>query len=363
MLTDMSVLTIWVALRPSSSQEVDKALETKGKKTKVKVTPTSSPSSKSGGSSSKTNKTSSKTVIDWISKKLDRLNNKISLTQAKYENLVDTLGKNRGKKKKKLAKNSDGLLEAQVENLDEQIKLYNKLAKNEKKAVQRYDKKASKVKLSSSLKKAVRNGKIGTKKTSMKKLIATYGENKAKKIQEYEQWYDAARNAEKDYESARASSRKKTEEKYQIQADAAQAKISMYQSQVAHATDDYATQNKYLKEQSKWIAKNYDMQIKIAKLNKDTVLAADLQAQKAEELAQLEKQKFDNIQADFENRRSTYQMQMDIIEAQNNLLEAKGQKIHPRLGVLVHVPHFWRESCHRDRHRPDAGEPRSSQRL
>ena len=291
----------------------------------IQFSPTSSGGS--GSSSSKTNKTSSKTVIDWISKKLDRLNNKISLTQAKYENLVDTLGKNRGKKKKKLAKNSDGLLEAQIENLDEQIKWYNKLAKVEKKAVQRYDKKAKSVKLSGSLKKAVRNGKIGTKKTSMKKLIATYGENKAKKIQEYEQWYDAARNAEKDYESARASSRKKKEEKYQIQADAAQAKISMYQSQAAHATDDYATQNKYLKEQSKWIAKNYDMQIEIAKLSKDTVLVADLQAQKAEELAQLEKQKFDNIQADFENRRSTYQMQMDIIEARNNLLEAKGQKI------------------------------------
>lgn len=310
-----------------AQQEVDNALNTKKKKTKVKVNPTPTSSSGSGGSNSKSSKTSNNTVIDWISRKLDRLNSKISLTQARYENLVDTLGKNRGKKKKKLPKNSDGLLTAQIENLDEQIKLYDKLAKNEKKAVQRYDKKASNVNLSGSLKKAIRDGKIGTKKTKMKELITTYGEKKAKKIQEYEQWYDAARNAEKDYESARSSSRQKTEEKYQIQADAAQAKINVLQSQAAHATDDYATQNKYLKEQSKWIAKNYDMQIAIANLNKDTVLAADLQAQKAEELAQLEKQKFDNIQADFENRRSTYQMQMDVIEARNSLLEAKGQKI------------------------------------
>ncbi len=310
----------------NAQKEVNKARKKLKKTTKVetKVKPITNSSNNDKKDKSKT---SNNTVIDWISRKLDRLNSKISLTQAKYENLVDTLGKNRGKKKKKLAKNSDGLLAAQIENLDKQIKLYDKLAKTEKTAVKRYDKKAKNVNLSGSLKKAVRNGKIGTKKTSMKELIATYGEKKAKKIQEYEQWYDAARNAEKDYESARSSSRQKTEEKYQIQADAAQAKISMYQSQAAHATDDYKTQNGYLEKQRELIKKNYDMQIAIADLNKDTVLAADLRAQKEEELAQLEKQKFDNIQADFENRRSTYQMQMEVIEARNSLLEAKGQKI------------------------------------
>lgn len=268
---------------------------------------------------------SSGTVIDWISRKLDRLNSKIDITQAHYENLIDSLGKK--------PKNSKNLLKAQMKNLDDQIKQYKKLAKAENKAAKRYSKKADSVTISKNkktdeeIKKAVRDGRIDAKKTPLKNLITTYGEDTAKAIQEYEKWYDATQTAKKDYESARTSKRQKKEEKYQIQADDAQARISKLQSQAANASDDYATQNKYLAKQSKWIKKNYDMQIKIAKLKGDTVLAADLQAQKAEELAQLEKQKFDNIKTHYDNQLGVLQGNLDYLSAQQNLIEAKGEVV------------------------------------
>lgn len=279
--------------------------------------------SSSGGSGAASK--SSGTVIDWISRKLDRLNTKIDITQAHYENLVDSLGKK--------PKNSKNLLKAQINNLDDQIKQYKRLEKAQKNAAKRYTSKANNVTISKNkktdedIKKAVRDGRINAKKTPLKDLITTYGEKPAKAIQEYQKWYDAAQTAKKDYESARTSKRQKKEEKYQIQADDAQARISKLQSQATNAGDSYATQNKYLAEQSKWIKKNYDMQIEIAKLKGDTVLAADLQAQKVEELAQLEKQKFDNIKTDYDKQLGVLQGSLDYLSAQQNLIEAKGEVV------------------------------------
>ncbi len=308
----------------NSADKVQSTL--KNNKNGVKLSTNSSGSgagSSSGGSGAASK--SSGTAIDWISRKLERLNTKISITQAHYENLVDSLGKK--------PKNSKNLLKAQIKNLDEQIKQYRKLAKAQKNASKRYAKKADRVTISKNketdkeIKKAVRDGRIDAKKTPLKELIATYGEDTAKAIQEYEKWYDASQTAKKDYESARTSKRKKKEEKYQLKADDAQARINKLQSQAANAADDYSTQNNYLEKQSKWIKKNYDMQIKIAKLNGDTVLAADLQAKRAEELAQLEKQKFDNIKTDYDNQLGVLQGGLDYLSAQQNLVEAKGEVV------------------------------------
>lgn len=278
------------------------------------------------GSSTGAGAKSSDTVIDWISRKLDRLNSKITLTQSKYENLVDTLGK-------KVPKNSENLLNAQIKNLDKQIKKYKELAKAEGNAAKRYSKKTNKVTISkdkkedNAIKKAVRDGRIDAKKTPLKELIATYDEDTAKAIQEYQKWYDASKTAKNNRETALASRRKKREEKNQRKADFAQANIDLLQAQAANTTDNYKTQNDYLDKQVKYIKDNYKYQIRIAKLNGNTLLVSKLKAEQENELAQLEKQKFDNIKTEYDNRLGIIKSNVDYLSAQQNLIEANGQVV------------------------------------
>lgn len=140
-----------------------------------KVIPKSSSGSKGKSKKDKSDKSKSKQVIDWIDRALTQLSSKLDLVKTKYENLFIS----------KKVKNSDRLLKAQTKNLNDQYKILKKTEKYQKNAGKKYTRKAKSVKLSSSLKKAVRNGRI---KGSMSKLIATYGEKKADQIQKYQDW-------------------------------------------------------------------------------------------------------------------------------------------------------------------------------
>ena len=136
----------------------------------------------------------SKQQFDWISRALNRLSSQLDLVKAKYDNLFSN----------KKAKDSNSLLKLQNKNLDDQYKILNKTEKYQRKAQKKYTKKANKVHISknkkedNALKKAVENGRI---KGDMNDLIAEYGEEKAKKIQEYQDWYDKAKEAEKNKEN------------------------------------------------------------------------------------------------------------------------------------------------------------------
>lgn len=143
-----------------------------------KVTPKDSSGSKGKSKKDKSDKAKSKQQFDWIGRALDRLSSKLDLVKTKYDNLFTT----------KKAKDSDSLLNLRNKNLDKQYKLLQKTEKYQERAQKKYTKKANSIKLDASLKKAVREGRINSK--SMKKLIATYGEKKAEKIQKYQDWYD-----------------------------------------------------------------------------------------------------------------------------------------------------------------------------
>lgn len=156
------------------------------KKTKVAVgeVDVKANTSKSKSGNGKGSKSKSKQQFDWISRALDRLSSKLDLVKAKYDSLFT------GKK----IKDSDSLLKKQNKNLDKQYKLLQKTGKYQDSARKKYTEKANRVRISknkkenASLKKAVREGRINSK--SMKKLIATYGEKKAEKIQKYQNWYE-----------------------------------------------------------------------------------------------------------------------------------------------------------------------------
>ena len=268
--------------------------------------PTSNQTSKSNSSNSDTTKKETKETIDWIERALERMTSKIDIVQAKFENLFTVKKKN--------------------SNLQKQINMTNKLIKMYETAEKKYAKKASNVDLKDSLKKAVQEGRIG-KKTKLSTLIATYGEKKAQKIQKYQEYYDLSKEAKQNKITAKTEKRNKQEEQYQLYVDEAEAKIARSNAKKDIAVG-YKKQNKYLKNQKKFLEDSYKYQIEIAKLTKDKVKQAQLEAELEKELRALEVEKFENIETDFDNQISLIEAESSSLEAQMSLIEAKGDYLN-----------------------------------
>lgn len=274
-------------------------------------TPNNSKKTSKSSSKSKSkdkDKKSSKTQIDWIARKLEQLQKKIDLTKAKFENLFN--------------------IDKKSSNLDTQIKQTTKLMNAESKAADKYKKKAESYakssKLSKSLQKAVREGRLD--KYSLKDLIKKYGEKTANKIQEYQKWYDNYQEAQKQAIELETEIRNLKEEQYQLYVDEADANIDKLNAKKDIAIG-YKDQNKYLDQQKAYLKQSYDYQIKIAELTKDEIKKAQLQAEYEKALRDLENEKFENI-------KKYYESQIDLIDASENaikdqvdLLEAKGMSL------------------------------------
>lgn len=256
--------------------------------TSPKVTPKSSSGSKSGSKKEKSDKSKSTQQFDWINRSLDRLSSRLDLIKAKYDNLFNN----------KKAKDSDSLLKLRNKNLDKQYKLLVKTVRHQEKAQKKYTKKADGVRISkdkkedASLKKAVREGRIKSK--SMNKLIHSYGEPKAEKIQKYQEWYDKAREAEKNKISAQTSRRENRIQKYQNLADTAEQRKSLAQAgkENAGTAED---KNGYIEQEKESIETSYEYQIRIARLKKDSLEADRLMAEKTKELLDLEIEQHQNL--------------------------------------------------------------------
>lgn len=142
-------------LKDKGKGEVNNALNKNT--TEVKVNAGGGSSNSKGGSSSKSD---SKTTIDWIQRKLERLQKIIDATKAKLENLFT--------------------VKAKTSNLDDQIKQTTNLLNAEEKAAKKYKSYADKVKLSKDLKKKVQSGNYS---------ISDYSSKTADKINKYKEWY------------------------------------------------------------------------------------------------------------------------------------------------------------------------------
>lgn len=267
--------------------------------TKIEIDENGSKNENGKGKKNKSDK--SKQQFDWINRALDRLSSKLDLIKAKYENLFNN----------KKIKDSDTLLKHQNKNLDDQYKILKKIAKYQGKAQKKYTKKAKKVRISkdkkenTSLKKAVRQGRI---KGNMKDLIASYGEKKAKKIQKYQEWYDKAREAEKNKISTQTAKRESRIQKYKNIVDSAEEKISLTQAQKENAVTA-EKKNTILSNELKQYKESYQYQIKIAALTKDTTEQARLRSEYEKKITDLRKEQLQNT--------------LDENSDKNNLLEAK----------------------------------------
>lgn len=265
------------------------------------------PTSASGGGSKSKSKSSNSTVIDWIERKLDRLNTKLDLVKAKYDNLPSS------------SKSSAALLNAENKNLDDQIKILKKVQSVNNKSYSKYMKKANSVGLSSSLKKKVRNGQI---KGSYKKLVKAYGEKTANKIQKYQDYYDKAQSSKKNSQDAKKSITDAKVEKLtnaQNYYDTLNAMNQAYES-----TAKGLSKNNYVQEQIKATKQSYNYQIKIAKAQGDYNKKKQLEQEKEKAILDLQRQKVENIKTFYDNQVGLLDNDKQDIQNQIDLIEARG---------------------------------------
>ena len=281
-----------------------------------------SPTSLSGSKSNK-DKSKSTQIIDWIERKLDRLNTKLDLVKAKYDNLPYS------------KKNSASLLNEENKNLEEQIKLLKQVQSVNDKSYSKYMSKANsvtyksgkkKVKLSSSLKKKIQNGQI---KGSYKKLVATYGEPKATAIQSYQDYYDKAQNAKKNSQDAKKSINDAKVEEFTNKQNYYDTLISKNQAEQALAKGK--NKNISVDNEIANTKKSYEQQIEIAKLQSDTNKQKQLEFERDKAILSLERQKVENIKTYYDNQVGILDNNEKDIQNQIDLIETRGDIVNKNM--------------------------------
>ena len=256
-----------------------------------------------GGGGGGSKKETTKTEIDWLERAMTRVGKKLDTFKAKLENIFN--------------------VDTKASNLSKQIKLVEKEVNIANKQVKTYDKKASNVKLSKSLKTAVQEGRI---KGSLSKLISKYGEKTANKIDTYRTWYDKAREAEQTSEELKTTLRDLQEQQYQLYVDDAEANIDKLKAQQDIAIG-YEAQNQKIEEQRTYLQQSYEYQIKIAELTDDKVKKAQLEAEYQKELRDLEKEKFENIKNYYENQVGLLDNQFTSLDNKISEIESSGADV------------------------------------
>lgn len=273
---------------------------------------------KEGGQDQNTSKQSLQ-QFDWINRALDRLSSNLDLVNAKYDNLF----------RNKNIKDSDALLTARNKNLDRQYRLLQKTEKAQRKAQKKYETKADKVKISKNkkedkeLKKAVEEGRIKGGKGNKKNLISAYGEEKAEKIQEYQNWYDKSKEAERNRINTQKEKHENRIQKIQNRVDNADSKVTLAQARKENETTAKG-KNDQIKEEKKWLEKSYDYQIKIAKKEKDSLKVKELQVKKAKELRDLYIEQHQNLADEYQGTLDKYSAEKEFettASGKNSIIE------------------------------------------
>lgn len=252
-------------------------------------------------SKNKSSKSKTKQEFDWIERRVTVLNNKISLLNAKKDNLFTVSKKNN--------------------NLKKQIKEMTKLLGTYSTAYNKYLQKANSVKLDSKLKSKVRNGAI---KGSYSQLVQSYGEKIANRIQKYMDYYDKAKSSKESWETVQKQIHDAQVERLQNLADKYNDSAELNSARASKSDYSARTQNKYLTKQQKDLEKNYAYQIKIAKANGKINEAKKLQIELDQKLLELEKAKFDNIQNKYTSKLDNNTYQSNYVGNQVDIIEAKG---------------------------------------
>ncbi len=220
-----------------------------------------------------------KQQFDWIERRVNRLTSSINLLNAKKENLFSVKKKN--------------------SNLNKQIKETTKLINTYSSAIKKYDKKADSVKIfkdkkkDKNIKKLIRNGKI---------QIKDYDEGTAKKIQDYQNWYDKSKSAEQSRAEAKKQKREKEIEKFTGLQEEQDKEAAL--ANVKQQTAKLSNKNKAINDEANATKKSYNYQIKIAEAQGDKLLISKLKAEKKQKELEFQQQRVDNIKALYDARRN-----------------------------------------------------------
>ncbi|MCH5267776.1 MAG: hypothetical protein J1E62_05465, partial [Lachnospiraceae bacterium] len=295
----------------AAQKEYDKMLAKLKKPVKIDVNsnPTKSGSG-SKSSSSKDKAKATKQTFDWLERKVTTINTKLDLLKAKLENVFSVKKKN-------------SIIDKEIKNTNTLISTYNKQAKiykqqaNNSAKSKKTENGEKKTKLSSSLKKKVQNGQI---KGTRKQLIKTYGESTANAIEEYQKYWDKYQQALTNIQTARTSRRELKIQKNQNYVDYYDALNGKYDAQMNNATTAKAKntlEDKKLASTKKY----YDYQIKIAKLEQDSVKEATLRAEKEAALRDIRIEKLQNLS---DEKTAQYELNQQL-EANANTAKEKNQ--------------------------------------
>ena len=304
----------WGTVAKNAKSRAEKNVEKFNKKNKVNLsiqTQKGSGKDKKDKNSSSKDKSKSTQVIDWIERRLNRLNSTIDYTTSKLQNMFTI--KQKSNEIDKQIKTSTKLINAYGIAADKYKKKANQVAKSSTKTVTNSKGKKKKKKvsgLSDTLIKNIQNGKLKSK--SLSKLIATYGEDTAGKIQSYQDYWDKYQDALKNKQDEIAKKRQYQIDKEQIYVDKADAKYNKNEALKENAKSA-AEKNTILKDERENLKDSYKHQIEIAKINKDKVEQARLNAELQKKLNDIAIEQHQNV--------------VDELDRNNDALEAQKQNL------------------------------------
>ena len=306
----------WGTVAKNAKSRAEKNVE-KFKKNKVNLgvdvqAQKGSGKDKKDKNSSSKDKSKSTQVIDWIERRLNRLNSTIDYTTSKLQNMFTI--KQKSNEIDKQIKTSTKLIKSYGIAADKYKKKANQVAKSSTKTVTNSKGKKKKKKVSGLSNRLIKNIQNGSrlKGKKLSDLIATYGEDTAEKIQSYQDYWDKYQDALKNKQDEIAKRRQYKIDKEQNYVDKADAKYNKNEALKENAKSA-SEKNIILKNERENLKDSYKHQIEIAKINKDKVEQARLNAELQKKLNDIAIEQHQNI--------------VDELDRNNEALEAQKQNL------------------------------------
>lgn len=305
----------WGTVAKNAKSRAEKNVEKFNKKNKVNLsiqTQKGSGKDKKDKNSSSKDKSKSTQVIDWIERRLNRLNSTIDYTTSKLQNMFTI--KQKSNEIDKQIKTSTKLIKSYGIATDKYKKKANQVAKSSTKTVTNSKGKKKKKKVSGLSNRLIKNIQNGSrlKGKKLSDLIATYGEDTAEKIQSYQDYWDKYQDALKNKQDEIAKRRQYKIDKEQNYVDKADEKYNKNEALKENAKSA-SEKNIILKDERENLKDSYKHQIEIAKINKDKVEQARLNAELQKKLNDIAIEQHQNI--------------VDELDRNNEALEAQKQNL------------------------------------
>lgn len=256
--------------------------------------------SDSSTNSNKNKTKETKTEIDWLSRRLTRMQSILDLTASRLQNLFSVKAKNTNLNKQ--IEQTTALMEQYGIAANMYEEKANSIAKGSTKKIKsgKNKGKTKKVKpLSKDIIRKVQSGKIT--KSSYKELVKKYGKEDADRINKYIDYYDKANDARKNKQEQKTKVKDLEKQQLQIYVDEYNAGAALAEINSDNAIG-YKSQNEYINTQLSWLEKSYQKQIEIAGLSKDKTEQDRLQAELEAKKVELKQKQIENLKTDYKNR-------------------------------------------------------------